>query len=497
MSVELFSQAPTWTNYSARLARYPEAKYYSGFTTEQGVKTDNEKVLSERAINSAKALLVQSVTVTIESNSSIIISNVNTKTNEVFNNNTSSYSKLDMTNLKEQQYFDAKKHIAYAYVYIEKSALTKLYTDKITILLSELKNKRNLAESFLKTNQRELAYEAYFKCYPVMRNIENAQSVLFFTGTTDTNVLRINESYQLTNEIEIAVSQIKNLKQASLDDLCYFFTEALIMQLPDDKKSIMLSNFTFQDTKMGSTFSRKLTQVLEQKLSTGGKLSVFRNDGDQTLKADYVIRGTYWDESDQLKVIAVVNEIATGKIIASVEGTLDKSWISKNGIAYKPENFGQAMENMQVMKQDEIINGGLNIDLWTNQGQENLLYSKGDTLQLYVKANKECYVRLVYYLASGEKVLLLENYYVGSDMLNRIVKVPYRFICDAPYGAEILQMNAQTKQFSPLKTKRESGYEFIESDINEILKNVRGFKRIDDENLNAEKRVLITTLGKQ
>ena len=491
---EVFSQAPSWTNYSDRSKNYNEEQYFTSFISENIRPGDDEKTAAERAVSEAKTLLAGSILVTIESNTSMKMSNVNSESDEIFTSNSSSYTKLDLTELKEERYYDTRKKIAYAFVYIKKTSIEKLYKNKINSLIIELKNRKGFAETLMAENQREGAYKAYLECFPLLREIENAQSVLFFAGNPDPEVLQLNESQRLANEIRSAVSKIRTLKYASPDDLCYFFAEALIMQLPGETGNIMISNFTFQDTKMASQFSRRLSGILEQKLAKSGKLIVVRGENKEKIKEDFIIQGTYWDETDQLKVIAVVNELTTGGIIASVEGTLDKKWININGVAYKPENFGQAIENMQVMKQGEIVNGGLSIDLWTNRGQDNLLYTTGDTLELYLKSNKECYVRLIYYLAGGEKVLLLDNYYIGSDLLNRIIKLPYKFVCDEPYGIEMLQMNAQSSQFGPLKTRKDNGYEFIESSINEILDNLRGFKRVDDNSLNAEKRVIITTL---
>lgn len=491
---EIFSQAPSWIIYSERLKNYSEEQYFSSFISENLRPGDDEKTAAERIVSEAKTLLAESILVTIESNTSMKLSNVNSESNEMFTNNSSAYTKLDLTDLKEEKYYDTRKKIVYAFVYIKKTSIEKLYKNKINSLVIELKNRKVFAETLIAENQLEEAYKAYIECFPLLREIENARYVLFFAGNPDPGALQLNESQQLANEIRMAVSRIKNLQYTSPDDLCYFFAEVVKMQLPAKSGNILVSNFTYQDTKMASQLSRRLTRILEQKLANSGKLLVVHDGNKEKVNADYIIQGTYWDETDKLKVIAVVNELTSGGIIASAEGTLDKKWINTNNVAYKPENFSQAIENMQVMKQGEIVNGGLSIDLWTNRGQDNLLYAAGDTMELYLKSNKECYVRLIYYLASGEKVLLLDNYYIGSDLLNRIIKLPYQFVCDEPYGAEILQMNAQSSKFSPLKTRKDNGYEFIESSINEILNNLRGFKRVDDNSLNAEKRVIITTL---
>jgi hypothetical protein len=68
------------------------------------------------------------------------------------------------------------------------------------------------------------------------------------------------------------------------------------------------------------------------------------------------------------------------------------------------------------------------------------------------------------------------------------------FECAPPFGVEALQVIAQTDKLPPLFTEERDGYFFITDDVSEILKNVRGFKRNNDEKLFAEKRLVITTI---
>ena len=64
-------------------------------------------------------------------------------------------------------------------------------------------------------------------------------------------------------------------------------------------------------------------------------------------------------------------------------------------------------------------------------------------------------------------------------MVGQQVKIPDEFYCAEPFGAETLLLNAQTtEKFDDLNTHTQSGYEFIDSNIHEILNNNRrGFKK--------------------
>ncbi|MCK4406493.1 MAG: hypothetical protein KAV44_02330, partial [Bacteroidales bacterium] len=155
---------------------------------------------------------------------------------------------------------------------------------------------------------------------------------------------------------------------------------------------------------------------------------------------------------------------------------------------------GEACENMRIFKKNEITNGGMLLDVWTNKGNESPIFEENDTLEFYIRANHECYVRIINYFADGTKVLLVDNLYIGSDKVNKVIKLPKMFYCAPPFGTEVLQANAQTEPFNPLITEEKCDYRFIKGDLNNILQNTRGFKPIKNEDLRAEKRIIVTTM---
>ena len=183
--------------------------------------------------------------------------------------------------------------------------------------------------------------------------------------------------------------------------------------------------------------------------------------------------------------------------MASAEAILPISWLEANSIGYLPENFENAYSRMKVFQTNEIVKGDLNIEVWTNKGDDNLIFVEGERLKFYVRANKECYLRFVYHLADNQSVLLLDSYYIPSNMANKVVELPDEFECTEPFGVETLQVNAQTKPFEKLKTRDQYGYKFIEEPLNEVILSTRGFKKVEPETIDrAEKRIIFTTLKK-
>ena len=217
--------------------------------------------------------------------------------------------------------------------------------------------------------------------------------------------------------------------------------------------------------------------------------------GIQGKEHPLILTGTYWEDGDYLKFIASVKELSTGTTLASAENRIPKSRMDVAGISWKPENFEEAMARMKLLAEGEIIGGGLLLDIWTDKGSDNLLYTEGETMKLFVKVNHECYLRFIYYFADGINTLLVPgDYYIGSDQVNKVIEIPMSFECAPPFGVEALQVIAQTDKLPPLSTDKVDGYFFITDDAKDILKTVRGFKRVNDEKLFAEKRLIITTI---
>ena len=160
-----------------------------------------------------------------------------------------------------------------------------------------------------------------------------------------------------------------------------------------------------------------------------------------------------------------------------------------------PENFITANTKRKNFAENEIVGGDLNLEVWTNKGTDNLLFSEGDTLRLFLRVNKACYIRFIYYLADGSKVLLLDDYYIGVDKVNKVYKLPEDFICAEPFGAELLLVNAQTEKFEPLNTKEQYGYTFITDELSDVIKKSRGFKKLKEGIMKAESSTVITTMS--
>ena len=92
-----------------------------------------------------------------------------------------------------------------------------------------------------------------------------------------------------------------------------------------------------------------------------------------------------------------------------------------------------------------------------NKGSQNLLYTEGETMKVFVRVNREAYIRLLYILADGRRTLLHDSYYIDQSKVNRVVEIPDEFECAPPFGAELLVVAARTEKFPLIQTYETTG----------------------------------------
>jgi len=118
----------------------------------------------------------------------------------------------------------------------------------------------------------------------------------------------------------------------------------------------------------------------------------------------------------------------------------------------------------------------LSLELNTSKGKKPV-FIENDNVKLFFKANKECYVRIIYQMADGTAVLLVDNMKVTQKDLNKELSAPTDFICSEPFGEELLTAYAQQKPFDKIATQNVDGYDIIQSLQSAYQQSEKGLKK--------------------
>ena len=482
------AQPPAWEDYAQRRRLYPEDKYFTGFGESRVGKDENQDEKFKIAKSDAREAATQSIETTVQAKTYHAIEEMDLKIAEEFRHSVSTFSNVTVQGLTVETYYDKKTKSAKAFAWAKKSELAEICLKLYSHQSAQLDAKIREAKSFVFGGQGMKALDAYQECFLMVKEMEKNLVMVIICGGNISGKM----PGDCQSEINTDIAAIEQEATSNPDELCQWLACSIRKQLGDNSRTIRLMPFTYKDTKMSSELSARLVVNLEQKLRDKGlSVSVLP---PKTKDNDLLLTGVYWEEGDLLSVTAVVRDPGSGKTLASAVNNLPKSWVVNSGISFRPENLEDALIRQKVMTSGELIGGGLLLDIWTNKGNENLLFTEGEIMKLSVRANHECYLRFIYYFADSTKTLLEDGFYISSDQVNKVVTLPSDYKCLPPFGIEVLQVFAQNEPFKPLQLREENGYKIILGNTRSIVSISRAFQKRNDQQLFAEKRLIISTI---
>ena len=455
--VEAKNKKPDWVVNYGQATEFPADRYLTGFGSAAGIDQQSQQV----AQDNARADLSRQVVVKISNSISNQQQETETDLVQQFSSVTHSTSSLQVMGLKSEVYLDDhRKHpTAYALTYIRRTDLVRLYQREKERVQKEIGQLIRLAESNLE--QKELALQYYFQTLPLFEKLTESRTVLLSVGAS--SLLDRQEQDDVLpskNEISDRIRQLALFEIKHLEDVAGAIQFQFNQQFQAPKAGLMVIPFYYQDTKLCSQFARYLKQTLESKLS-------------------------------QLVVASTSVEFSPDLLPAAMQ--------------LKPEIFQSAMAQQMAFAQQIIDSDQFQLEVWTDRGQDALLYGQGELMKIYLRSNRPCYVRLIYILADGQKTLLLDNLPINAESVNRSLSVnelkDLDFECAAPFGAEMLVAVGRTDQFDPLQTVEKEGYYFLPAsqpeEVAYLSRDVRGFKRRqrDDASIQqTETKLMIATV---
>ena len=508
------AQKPDWVRNGGSGSQFSDQFYLTGYGMCKVNKEYDKARSQQRAIEVARGYLAQSVKVHIQSKVGSTVVEQNSQITSYFTNATQSVSTLEIQGVDVRTFYDDDEEMSYALATVRRDRLAALYGERETALKKEIRQHLAAGKQMEGSGSKTKALDEYLACYPLFRELEEAQAILLVARTAAAETLGELEG-NVAKE-EIALSEVRDAVQrllqkpvGNVEDIGWNLAYCLKEQCDLKNASVLVTPFTFQDTRMGSPFARYFKQVLESKLTEVAKwtpvqqaesaqprgLNISRDIAEAS-GAQHVLRGSYWKQHGKVKVIALLQKAADGKVVGSAEMTVDEQLFSSSGLNLEPQNFQAAMSDQKQFGKDEVVGGGLMLEVWTNKGTEDLIYARGERMKAYVRVNMPCHIRFIYHLADGKRALLLDDYYVDESKVNVVYPIPDEFECDAPFGAEFLQAFARTDKFDSIQTKEVDGYNMLVEDLEGFLANQRGMKRVKQGTLQAETRLVITTVEK-
>ena len=506
--LQLEAQEPDWVGQGGKSVKYPLSEYVTGF----GTSPSKEKDAALIAQDNARAQLSQSIIVNIRSEVIDKLEATGNKTSQYFSTVTQSSTTLQIAGVKTETYTKGKN--TYAFAYVSKKELSRYYKQRRNDLILQVQKLSSAAEADEKAGRIDDAAKRYAGLFPLLEQLREATTILLVAQSGSEAESLLNEDRTIAGKEELAIKIDRLLARSisSVDDAARAVAYQIAQQITGVGKT-MITPLTYQDSKMTSSFARYFRDALESQMQKFAVWDVARQTREFIPKSSQITRdlavasgaqaifeGNYWEQGDKIKIIGRLREVESGQIMASAEALFDKNLLNSRGLSSKPENYQKALVDQKAFAEEEIISGDIQLDVWTNKGNENLLFSEGEILKIYVRVNRAAHLRVIYNMADGSRVLLVNDYYLDESKVNQVVEIPGEFECAEPFGAETMLAFARTQEFPKIPTVVQDGYEFlVDTNAKTVGPTARGFKKKDAATQPlqmTESRLTITTMAK-
>lgn len=282
-------------------------------------------------------------------------------------------------------------------------------------------------------------------------------------------------------------------------------------RLPDSSGSISVSRILYQD-KVPGPMAEFLRQQIESTIQSSTPLLVISEDAvrasqmelsnsgySQNLSqpdyasgaagAKYIVTGNYWEEDTNLDLSLKVIDVNSHVIVGTSSTYLPLSSLPKVDLA--PSNYNPTTDENLI--KTEKKGEDLKVDVWVDRPSG--VYHEGDTMSIYFRTNRDCYVRLVYNDAGGNALLVFPNKVEWNSRVQggAVIKVPGMFVVGTPFGREILKAYASDTQM-PVPRGQEVSNLIVLPSLDDFQSSTRSVG-LTGANY-SENSVVITTMPK-
>lgn len=466
---------PDWVRSGGTSSKFPSETHLVGFAMAPDTSVDAAK-------NGAAADLATRITVRIENETSSVSAEKNGAGSFAVSALTRATTDVRLSGLSFET-FVGDGH-AYAFAFVARSEAVAQRKEQRDRAIARARELLASAEKAEKEGHEAAALSA---CYGVRVAVAEAAEEDSIGRAIQRDQMGSFEGASLIATAEERIRKLLHRPSSTIVEAVATLALQLKQQGITNQARCTVAPLTYGTTPFSSAFGKQLSLGVERALADTA--------GQGTAKGDLVLKGTYLAEGGAWKVALLVREASTGRAIASAEVALPKAAVSPE-IATLPVNFEQALKDQRLLGEGESVSGDLHLEVWTNKGRSNLVFSEKEELTLNFRVNRPAYVRLIYILSDGNKVPLQQAYFVDASKVNMAVEYPDKFEISPPFGVERIYAVAFTQKPEPLPTKHVmvggQDYEVV-NETTEALVHHRGLKKKEAALQIAEATLPVTT----
>jgi hypothetical protein len=468
---------PEWVREGGMNTPFSDRLYITGFG--MGDLEEGDSAAVEAAKNGALDDLIRKIRVQVTSSVTVETADSGKESSTSVSMVSQSTSHMKLANVD----FLMEKDLNHQYTlaYASKSDLRSFYLDRGKNGLTKVVQGLESLKSDEKRGRSARALNGYINLLPLFPEIVESRTIYnvlmggsygsrFFEALSNPEVKSVEDLYSLEQFVRGRIDELQKRRVNDLDSAL----EKIVVMLSSQEvrgRRITVPALLYQNSDFTSSFGAYASRKLEAMVTTrmgGGKEMI-------------VLKGTYWEKDNDVDIYLIAQSVETGDKLGSGYASFPASTIPKE-YELEPQNADEALKAQYDIADGAIVDGGLQVEVWTNRGRNEdvLVFTGGETLTLYFKVNQPAFLQVTYNLATGHKVLLEEAFYIGMDKVNQVVRYLYDFEVVPPFGVERLMVTA----FSAKPPPPDVAVDYIEGeryevfgDTKDVVAQSRGLKK--------------------
>jgi hypothetical protein len=505
-------EKPDWVRTFGKTDAFPPSTYVTGFGMSASDASMSAADKLAYARNMALSELVKVLQVNISSENLVNQFSTMVKGREElvdeYRSRVVARSEMSLDGVQYQEYSaGGRSDPTYALAYLEKEPARVRCRNRFKEKIQRLVTVQTEGNRQLAAREIAAARNTFLECDRLVSEIEQTVMMLDLLGVpkamTDEDLKTVLDVKQKSRDLWKAAA-------GSLEEAAELLAMKLAAQKPP-KGKLQVNALMLEDWYQYSQFSARFRTDLEHKVGektglrpldmekadfTPGSAGKFR--AGLAAGADYVLTGNYFlkpntNQPEFVHCYVRVLDAKTSATVASADARLTMAAVGS--LELKPRNFLQMLEDQRVFNRDEFVGGGLNLEVWTSRGAENLIFEDGEDIKIFVRVNKPAYVRFIYHLNNGARIVpdpRFVNFHVPEDRVNKVVELPAEFTICPPFGAETMQFFAYSQEEPGLATQKKT----IEGQPYDVVVDGRGIRMKIQAPEKAERRITVTTIPK-
>jgi hypothetical protein len=227
-------------------------------------------------------------------------------------------------------------------------------------------------------------------------------------------------------------------------------------------------DFTFEDSRLPSPFSRYLEEALASAIPRTKSLRLFNKAAAaamdpafrkvygeffETNGVDALLFGRYYDEGSSVRVRLEITGLSDGVLIGTVDLTAPKSSIPAR-YPVSPTAAAQSTASSLGGLAPDALSGTLSVSVSTDRGP-GAVYREGERMTVLVTVSKSAWLKVYHVDATGSLKLIWPNAFTPGQRVDPgvAIRIPgegdrFSFLMTPPFGTEFIKVVASTQSFA-------------------------------------------------